>query len=93
MVRLTSDAGDHEECAYGQALILRDEQRLPVAAIYLGHPNALKHVHLMAAAPQLLEALEAICGELDDEAFYDALVIAKHPGRSAITAAKGKRDD
>lgn len=49
------------------------------------------NARLIAAAPELLEALTAICDELlgDDE--FSAKQIARHAGRKAIAKATGEQ--
>lgn len=53
-------------------------------------PTSAANARLIAAAPELLEALVAICDELEAGDDTDAALIAKHAGRAAIAKATGK---
>ena len=62
-----------------------------IAHIYHSVPaKDLPNARLIAAAPELLEALEAICDEFDNDDDFSARQIAWHAGRAAIAKAKGE---
>jgi len=77
---------------FGDYNILHPADSLAIGAVVsnLRPPEEVKaNADLLASATDLLEALEAICSDLNDGDFVSAVQIARNAGRAAISKARG----
>jgi hypothetical protein len=56
-----------------------------------GFSEAKTNAHLIAAAPDMFEALEALVEAVMDDDPCEAFPIAKHAGRAALAKARGEQ--